>query len=914
MYVDEGLLIGAKSRIGKSKWISDALFKKLTTKPKKRKTTHKRSTSHRRSTSTRTRTVTRVVAPHVSGKSVRASATVTGLSDVRSLANAISAVKSKSVKVTASGSSAKSVSSLAHAIKKIKGGTHKVTVKTRGTKSVKSLARAIKKVKGKRSKVTVKSYGSKGLKSLQRNITSTNRQVRSLTKEAKKAKFGKAISQQAVEAVKSLKGKGNFTKQFEKMTKQFDKDLKTMSKNSKKEFKSMWSENEKTSKSGEQKLNSELSSFSSKFKHSWSSLQSGVYKSFSHFWTNMKNAAGKGVNSVIKVLNSAIGKIDNVISDFGGSKTAVHKSGYVHYAGGTDANGRLTQDTLAIVNDAKSGPRQEAIVTDTNDVLLPRGKDVPVMLKKGWGVLNGTQTQQLGLPHFANGTGLKGLYELAKKYWNHPVKTGQNMFGAVTGLTGAIKELASRMRNRSENQGVKWWSQLWKMVEDKVDDDDLGPASGLLKAVETLGKNKHYSQGKRMSKFFADCSSLVSRALYNDYGAKWAEPNGWALTVAGLWDHAHRISKSEAKPGDPVFWLPDTHVGIYAGRGMYYSAYGPGEGGPVGMQRVAPGATFGRFNGLNTEGSKSDNPKVKANTTLQKRIKAQVGQGFWKTIQKIADKYGENAGMVGAFKLGGDVTQRARAIANALKKAVPGATREGLAGIIGSWVFESGGLNPSAINPNGGAAGLGQWLDRKPLLLAYARRHGKSWKNPSLQLDFALHGDDSQDTATFKRILKSHGSATSLAYAFSREWERGGFDAQHASAAESIYKALHGYANGGIANKPSIFGEAGPEMAIPLIPSKSTRAWELIGKAVGILSSQTNLQVQNANNEKERKEEHDFRQAVLLLLTEIAGKSDVAKITLTTPAGRALWSVIQPFAKQENKREINRLRRGLSGR
>ena len=127
-------------------------------------------------------------------------------------------------------------------------------------------------------------------------------------------------------------------------------------------------------------------------------------------------------------------------------------------------------------------------------------------------------------------------------------------------------------------------------------------------------------------------------------------------------------------------------------------------------------------------------------------------------------------------------------------------------------------------------------------------------------------------------------------------------------------KAHNWYANGGIANTPSIFGEAGPEMAIPLIPSKSTRAWELIGKAIGILSSQTNLQVQNANNEKERKEEHDFRQAVLLLLTEIAGKSDVAKITLTTPAGRALWSIIQPFAKQENKREITRLRRGLSGR
>ena len=885
VYVDEGLLIGAKSRIGKSKWISDALFKKLTTKPKKRKTTHKRSTSHRRSTSTRTRTVTRVSTPHVSGKSVRVNASVSGLSNVRSLANAISAVKSKSVKVTASGSSAKSVSSLAHTIKKIKGGTHKVTVKTRGTKSVKSLARAIKKVKGKRSKVTVKSYGSKGLKSLQRNITSTNRQVRSLTKEAKKAKFGKAISQQAVEAVKSLKGKGNFAKQFEKMTKQFDKDLKTMSKNFKKEFKSMWSENEKTSKSGEQKLNSELSSFSSKFKHSWSSLENGVHRVFSHFWTNMKNAAGKGVNSVIKVLNSAIGKIDNVISDFGGSKTAVHKSGYVHYAGGTDANGRLTQDTLAIVNDAKSGPRQEAIVTDTNDVLLPRGKDVPVMLKKGWGVLNGTQTQQLGLPHFANGTGLKGLYELAKKYWNHPVKTGQNMFGAVTGLTGAIKELASKMRNKSENQGTKWWSQLWKMVEDKVNDDDLGPASGLLKAVEELGRGKRYLWGGYgLDSKGLDCSGLVSTALEHYFHSGWGH-----LDVGGLWQHAHRISRSEAKPGDPVFWLPDEHVGIYAGHGMYYSAYGPNDGGPIGMQPVGSGATFGRFKGINTEGSKDTKEavKVKANNRLQKQIKNQVGQGFWRTIQKIADKYGEQFN--GANSISGSMIEAA---ARKMHVHLPdGFVKD----VLRVAMSESGNRNVQQqiqdVN-SGGNEAQGPLQFTPKTFKAFAMPGHTNIHNPYDELLAFFNNSDWRNSIGWTVI-----------------WGHRKFDWLHSGP--------HGhrrFANGGIASSPSIFGEAGPEMAIPLIPSKSTRAWELIGKAVGILSSQTNLQVQNANNEKERKEEHDFRQAVLLLLTEIAGKSDVAKITLTTPAGRALWSVIQPFAKQENKREITRLRRGLSGR
>lgn len=920
--VDQGLLIGAKSRIGHSVYISKDLFKKLIANLNKKKTTtRRRTTTHKRRSTTARRTSTRryssrVTTPRISS-GVSARISTVGLGSINGLSKVLKGIKSKSIKVVAKASGTKAVVSLAKSVDKVKGSSHKVTVKTSGLKSLKSLYKATRKIKGKTHKVRVKASGTKGLKSLQKNITSVHKRIDTLSEASKKDKFGKAIAKQAEEAVKSLKGKGNFAKQFNSMVKKFEKDLKAMVKTAQKEFKSMWSNMEHSSKTSQSSMLHSLSSFSKKFKYDWSSLQSGVYKSFSHFWTNMRSAAGRGVNNVIRILNSAIGKIDSVISDFGGSKRAVKSVTPVRYAEGTDANGRLTQDTLAIVNDAKSGPRQEAIVTDQNDVILPKGNYVPVMLRKGWGVLNGAQTQRLGLPHYADGTGLslKKLYDIAKHNWNNPTKTGNSMFSTVSGLTGAMKELASGMRSKSKDQGVTWWSQLWKMVEDKVNDDDLGPASVLLKAVETLGKNKHYSQSKRMSKFFADCSSLVSRALYNNYGAKWAEPNGWALTVAGLWDHAHRISKSEAKPGDPVFWLPDTHVGIYAGRGMYYSAYGPGDGGPVGMQRVAPGATFGRFNGLNTEGDKSKDVKVKANNAFQKKIKAQVGKGFWKTIQKIADKYGENAGMVGAFKLGGDVSQRAKAIAKALKKAVPGATREGLAGIIGSWVFESGGLNPSAINPNGGAAGLGQWLDRKPLLMAYARRHGKSWTNPSLQLDFALHGDDSQDTATFKRILKSHGSAASLAYAFSREWERGGYDAEHASAAESIYKVLRGFANGGIATKASIFGEAGPEMAIPLIPSKSTRAWELIGKAIAILSANTTFgQQQNQIDSKEQKEEHEFRQSVLLLLRQIAAKSEVADIKLTTPAGRVLWEVVEPFSKAEQRAAMIKLRRGLSGR
>lgn len=907
--VDQGLLIGAKSRIGHSVYIDKKLFKRLIAnlnKKTKKKSTRKKTTTRRRKTTSTRRRSYRVFEPRITARS-SAGASVVGVSSLKGL-------KSKAVKVSVKTSGNKALASLAKSISKIKGGKHKVTVKSSGTKSLNKLYKATKKIKGKTHKVKVKSSGTKGLKSLQRNVTSVHKRIDSLAKAAKKDKFGASIAKQAENAVKVLKGKGNFAKQFTTMVKKFEKDLKDMVKVSQKEFKSMWSNMEHSSKNGQSSITKSLNSFSKKFKHDWSSLQSGVHKAFGHFWSQMKSAAGRGVNSVIRVLNSAISKINSVIADFGGSKSAVSKASLVHYANGTDANGRLTQDTLAIVNDAKSGPRQEAIVTDTNDVILPQGKDVPVMLKKGWGVLNGAQTQSLGLPqHYASGTGLslKKLYDIAKRNWGAPEKTGRSMFGTISGLTGAMKSLASGMKSMTEKQGVTWWSQLWKMVEDKVNDGDLGPASGLLKAVEELGRNKHYSQSKRMSKFFADCSSLVSRALAKYYHVGWSTPNGWALTVAGLWQHAHRISRSEAKPGDPVFWLPDEHVGVYAGHGKYYSAYGPNDGGPVGMQSVAPGAVFGRFDGLNTEGDKSKSPKVKANSALQKKIRGQVGKGFWQTIQKIADKYGDN-GLAGAFKLGGDVAQRVKALAKALKQADPRATRNGLAAIIGNAITEST-LNPSIVNGIG-AAGLWQFYDtRRAALNSYAARHHVSWKNPATQINFALNGDSSR--ALFRSILEGNRSVASLAYEFSKRWEVGGHDAEHVQGALSAAKILHGYANGGLANTASIFGEAGPEMAIPLIPSKSTRAWELIGKAIAILSANTTFgQQQNQIDAKEQKEEHEFRQSVLLLLRQLVNKSSVADIKLTTPAGRTLWEVVEPFSKAEQRAAMIKLRRGLSGR
>lgn len=912
--VDEGLLIGAKSRIGKSKWISDSLFKKLIDnlkkkkrktkekKTKKRKTKRKKSTRRRRSysSSTARRTTrlysSRVSIPRVSSQHVTVRASVSGLSSIRSLARAIRAIKSKSIKITAKASSVKNVNALAKSVKKIKGGTHKVTVKTKGVKSLKTLYKYTKRIKGKTHKVTVKTSGSKSLKSLESRISAVTKKLKSLDGAAKKSRFGKDIAKQAENAVKSLRGKGNFAKQFESMTKKFDKDLKSMTQKAKKEFNSMWSAIEKSSNSGKSKTLSILSSFSRKFTNDWKSLDNGVHRIFSKFWSRMSSVAGHGVNAVIRILNSAIGKIDSVISNFGGSKSAVNKVGLVHYATGTGYFGGrrpISKPTLAVLNDGNDSPetqnREGIYNKQTGELSIVNGRNVPVLLDSRHEVFNASEMRDLGFTHYATGTGyLKRLYDRAKHYWNNPTKTGKSMFDVVSGLTGAIKELANGMKSKGENQGVTWWSQLWKMAEDKVNDDDLGPAKGLLKAVEKLGKGTTYSQARRYGPDSYDCSGLVSKAMNEYYHKNWG-----ALTVETLWPHAHEISKSQAKPGDPIFWLPNYHVGVYAGHGMYYSAFSPNAHPQVGMHSIAgsvPGVkpTYARFNGTNTEGTGSDGKgiKIKANGSLQRQIKNQVGSGFWKTIQRIADKFGESS-------IPGTATpeQASRVIRHAME----------IAGVSGSnWLhgLETIAAHESSFrdvvntwdsNARAGHPSAGWFQMIQPTFETWHKPGYDKWRNP---LDQAI--------STIRYIKGHYGGINNVPGIVSLR--NGG-----------PYK---GYANGGIANMPSIFGEAGPEMAIPLIPSKSTRAWELIGKAVAIISGQNgfNFGRQQQINNQDEKETREFRKEILLLLNMLVNKSNVADIKLTTPNARTLWEVVEPFSKAEQRSALIKLRRGLSGR
>lgn len=848
--VDEGLLIGADSRIGKSKWISNTLFKKLTTAPKTKKKTKKRKTKKRKSTK---RGSTSARRSYSSGSS-RISAPSISVSGV-----SLKGLSSKSIAVAAKVKGTKQIKALEKAMKRIKGGTHKVFVKTKGAKSVKSLVKAIKKVKGKKSTVSVKTKGTHELRSLHKSIDTTEKRLNVLAKSASKDKFGEQISRQAEKAVKSLEGKGNFTKKISSMSKATAKDFKTMTSNVDKET-------DKIRKSTEQ-------DFSNLYKKSYESikrLHDGVIKlgtatarGFGGAMHKMIGYASDAMRGTIRQINRGIRGIDSTLKQFGGNSSVINP---VHFAKGTDASGRLTHDTLAVVNDATTGPRQEAVVTDQNDIIIPHGNNHKMLLRKGWGVLNGVQTQSLSLPHFASGTGInkEKLRKLAENSLKHFAESFKNMF--TQNLHDVGSDLTQGATDLSKNSGTHYgnpWSQaMWTVINKAIGSGGGSRAAFLRYAKETFDRVK-YQMGAA-SKTLSDCSGMVMQALRH-FGINIGRTTVAMQESSCVQYLGKNLSKTE--PGDLVIFGHGTgaagHVGIInnPAKGTMFNETPPYARISKISDAMSMGYGYYRVKALHDQAK--NQPKIKP--SLLALAKRELGG---KALNWIGDHLSENEGSM-AGKPTGDH-------AHWMKQAhIPEKDWSSI-----NWIVSSeSGWNPHIVNPSSGTYGLGQMQSYN---LHYYTRHG-SKSNPIAQL-----------MGIMDYIHDRYGTVAN---------------------AVRFRKAHNWYANGGIASSPSIFGEAGPEMAVPLIPSKSTRAWELIGKAVGILTANSNL---NANQQrisnKDEKDEHDLLQAMLLVLQKMSVQSHDVHITLTTPEGGKLWEVIEPFYKSDRRQDMIKERRGLSAR
>jgi len=183
---------------------------------------------------------------------------------------------------------------------------------------------------------------------------------------------------------------------------------------------------------------------------------------------------------------------------------------------------------------------------------------------------------------------------------------------------------------------------------------------------------------------------------------------------------------------------------------------------------------------------------------------------------------------------GNSLADKIGIIYNYIVSNVAGATKNGIAAVLGNWEVESG-IEPKRaeadyVNPPIGAPsksdpcwdddawlsmtgpeiyngrfpailkrglGLGQWTDtdgspRHTLLLDYAAAKGMKWYDLSLQLDFMLHGDNDYNIRVLNGVLTSSESVDVLTERFLRNWEGNGGDklAERKASANNMYSYL----------------------------------------------------------------------------------------------------------------------------
>ncbi|MGO2858855.1 MAG: phage tail tape measure protein [Lactiplantibacillus plantarum] len=528
----------------------------------------------------------------------------------------------------------------------------------------------------------------------------------------------------------------------------------------------------------------------------------------------MKGFAHTAMGGAIGQLNQGISGIDSVLGQFGGNHSVIKPIKYAH-----GSNGELTENQLAMVNDATAGPRQEIIVRK-NEMYLPQGKNRVLPLQKGDKVLNGRQAQQF-IPRYAKGSGVSdsALRKIASAGEKDPGKSFKNNFSVHVNVGGSKLQQGSTQlaKNAAESYGKPWMKAIWQVINASIGSADGrgGTREAFLKYAEKHFTGHPYQMGA-MGPTYYDCSGMVAQALKH-FGVNIGRTTVAMQNSSGVQPLGKSLKNTV--PGDIVVFGHGTgaagHVGIIKNpkTGSMFNETPPRAHVSSIASDKSMGYGYYRVKGLH-DAAKSKK-SGSASGRLQKLAKQELGKSALSWVSKHLST--DTIGNIGNMNLVGDLGTRVRTLAAAFKKLYPAATTQGIAAVLGNWKFESGGLNPGAINGAGGASGLGQWFKgRATGLRNYARRHGTSWKNPATQLKFALSGDGS-NSAILKRVLRSHGSVSSLAAEFSTDWERGGYTAQHVAGARDVAAALAKHANGGWAKKGkvNVFGEAGnSEVAI----------------------------------------------------------------------------------------------------
>lgn len=671
-----------------------------------------------------------------------------------------------------------------------------------------------------------------------------------------------------------------------------------------------WSDMKSNASKWGSNMHSWFDGFNRKWRTGWSNLGKGIQNIFSDMWKSMQKLGKNAMNGLIDIVNGGIGAVNDVIFFFGGGHSTVKK--LPHFATGTGYFGSqrraITEPTLAMVNDGNDSPEtgnKEALYRPaTGEFGIFQGRNTTTMLMPGDEILNATDTKNLmnamGIARFANGgigsffsnigknvgnffggigswakntmDGMKKFFDLAKKIVSGPQKYLDGIFKwtGVKGLSrGAFHTMITKGFDKGKKQVSAFWKTLWNMVSSSLDGEAEG---GLLGAVEKYGKDKPYVWGAEGPDSF-DCSGLVKYALEKAFGKSFPHYSGDQYS-------ASRAVK-DPQIGDLVFFGPGgrNHVGVYAGGGKIWSAMNPSSG--IGMAKISDfqegAVSYRRIPGLKNESGDGD---VKANSGLEKFIKGlKPLKGFFSFISKIGDLFGlggdeKDPNGTGADRWGEDIKKAAETMHTSV---TPTEIRKIISMIAG----ESRG-NPSAVQPGADPDGDGSGPARG--LLQYKTRTFNAYKVRG-------HGNI------------YHGWDQLLALFNDSNWRN---DIHFGAGWGPTGHAR--YANGGIANQPSIFGEAGPEMAIPLSAVKSSRSYELLGKTAAIVAARDNVQPATTASSSGLSEKLD---KVIDLLTAILTSPSTVETSINVDKQALGNSITEVVNARMRLNSINR-KKGIS--
>lgn len=297
-----------------------------------------------------------------------------------------------------------------------------------------------------------------------------------------------------------------------------------------------------------------LKVFAGLFTGNWQLLWSGVKDIFSGVWNTFKGIVGGVINVIIGIVNSGIDGINWLLDKFGAKQ--VKKLSPVKWATGTTRyypNG-LPETQLAMVND---GGKREAIVYPNGQVGMFKGMNVTTILPKGSHVINGDDTERLGLAnypdmhYYAKGTisfgsiwngiksGASKLWDdvsdgvkLAKNIVSHPIEALESAFSSSLKIGKSVqfaidtaKGLGSFIIKNIKNGIVK---EIKKWIDSNEDEGDSNSTS-----PKPTGSHKHWME-----------QAGIPKSWYEDLNWIINHESGWRVNATNPGSGAYGIPQS----------------------------------------------------------------------------------------------------------------------------------------------------------------------------------------------------------------------------------------------------------------------------------------------------------------------------------------------------------------------------------